>query len=428
MANLTKRTVDASHPADKEYFVWCSGTPGFGLRVHPTGKKVFIAQVRVGRQTRRMRIGPFGPFTVDQARTQAQEIIRKASLGTDPQREKREARAAITVGELCDTYMEAARAGLVLTRFRVQKRASTVAIDEGRVSRHIKPLIGATLAEDLTRADVQRMVDQVTQGKTSGVHKTKRYGKAVVKGGGGTAARVASLLGGIYSWGEKRGLVSGLNPVRGVETARYTPRDRVCCTSELRALGQILDEQASEKPDAVAALRLIALTGLRREEAVGLRWNELDIPGHCLRLSATKTGKSVRPVGSPALALLQSLKRKSDIWVFPNETAVNPERASLPGAGSADLKKQIASLFNAAGLDDARSHDLRRTFASAAADEGYSDATIAALLGHSQRSVTARHYIRRPDDALVSAADRTANRIQASLAGDSAQVLQFSRI
>ncbi|MBN9553283.1 MAG: site-specific integrase [Alphaproteobacteria bacterium] len=427
MPNLTKRIVDASAPAEREYFVWCSGTPGFGLRVHPTGKKVFVVQVRVGRQTRRMRIGPFGPFTVDQARTQAQEVIRKASLGTDPQREKREARAAITVGELCDAYMEAARAGLVLTRFRVQKRASTVAIDEGRVSRHIKPLIGSTLAQDLTRADVQRMVDQVTQGKTRGIHKTKRYGKAVVKGGGGTAARVASLLGGIYSWGEKRGLVSGLNPVRGVETARYAPRDRVCSTSELRALGKGLEENAAELPDAVAALHLIALTGLRREEAVGLRWSEVDIAGHCLRLSATKTGKSVRPVGSVVVTLLQGLKRTSDVWIFPNETAADATRKVQVGAGSADLKKKIASLFNLAGLNDARSHDLRRTFASAAADEGYSDATIAALLGHSQRNITARHYIRRPDEALIAAADRTSRRSQSDLDGDSAEILRFGR-
>jgi hypothetical protein len=136
MANLTKRTVDASTPAPKDFFIWCAGTPGFGVRVYPSGKKVFVAQVRVGRQTRRLRIGVYGPFTVDQARSQAQEIIRKAALGSDPQRERREARAAISVGELCETYMEAARAGLVLTRFRVPKRSSTVSIDEGRVRLH----------------------------------------------------------------------------------------------------------------------------------------------------------------------------------------------------------------------------------------------------------------------------------------------------
>ena len=413
MANLTKRTVDASAPRDKEYFVWCSTTPGFGVRIHPSGRKVYVAQVRVGRQTRRLMIGHHGPFTVDQARTAAQEIIRSARMGTDPQRERREARKAISVAELCEAYMEAARAGLVLTRFRVPKRQSTVVVDEGRITRHINPLIGSILARDLSRADVQRMVDQIARGATRGVHKGRPRGKAVVNGGGHTAARAASLLGGIYTWGERRGLVAGANPVRGVETLRYLPRDRVCSSSELRALGQVMDDREAEMPAAVAALRLIALTGVRREEACGLKWTEIDEGGHCLRLSATKTGKSVRPVGTPVLAILKSLPRSSQTWIFPNET----------DTGSADLKKLIASLFNQAGLQDARSHDLRRTFASAAADEGYSDATIAALLGHAQRGVTARHYIRRPDEALVAAAERTARRIFASLAGSSAEVI-----
>ena len=285
------------------------------------------------------------------------------------------------------------------------------------MKRHIVPLIGSTLARDLTRADVQRMVDQITQGRTKGVHKGRRFGKAIVKGGGSTAARAASLLGGIYTWGERRGLVAIYNPVRGVETARYLPRDRVCSTSELRALGHVLEDQQTSLSAATAALRIIALTGLRREEAVGLKWSEIDEGGHCLRLSATKTGKSVRPVGTPVLALLRSLPHRSDTWVFPNET----------NTGSAELKKPIASLFNQAGLMDARSHDLRRTFASAAADEGYSDATIAALLGHSQRSITARHYIRRPDEALIAAAERTCSRIQTSLAGILAEILSLSR-
>jgi integrase len=416
MANLTKRTIDAAAPAEKEYFIWCSGTPGFGIRVYPTGRKIFVAQVRVGRQTRRLGVGHYGPFTVDQARTAAQEIIRSARMGTDPQRERRETRKAISVAELCETYMEAARAGLVLTRFRIPKRPSTVAIDEGRITRHINPLIGSILARDLTRADVQRMVDQISQGRTKGIHKGKPRGKAVVKGGGDTAARAASLLGGIYTWAEKRGLVAGLNPVRGVETLRHLPRDRVCSTSELRTLGQVMDDCQAEMPAAVAALRLIALTGVRREEACGLKWSEIDEAGHCLRLSATKTGKSVRPIGTPVLALLRSLPRRSATWVFPNET----------DTGSADLKKMIASLFNRAGLLDARSHDLRRTFASAAADEGYSDATIAALLGHSQRNITARHYIRRPDEALVVAADRTAKRICAAIAGAQAEIIRLT--
>src|ERR1051325_7836224 len=116
-AALTKRAVDAAKPQADRYFIWCGSTPGFGVRVYPSGRKVFVAQVRVGRAQRRVTIGPYGPFTVEQARARADAIIRAAAEGRDPQREKQEARAALSVGELCDRYMEAARAGLVTSRF-----------------------------------------------------------------------------------------------------------------------------------------------------------------------------------------------------------------------------------------------------------------------------------------------------------------------
>ena len=224
MPGLTKRALDAAKPREKDYFLWCGGTPGFGARVHPSGRKVFVAQVRVGRAIRRVKIGPYGPFTVEQARQRAEQIIRAAAEGRDPQREKRDARAALTVAELCDAYLEAARAGLVMTRFRRPKRPSTVAIDEGRVARHIKPLIGRLVARDLTRGDVQRMADAIAEGRTAGVFAGKPRGRAVVTGGTGTAARVVELLGGVWSWAEKRGLVPGASPVQGWRRRAARPR------------------------------------------------------------------------------------------------------------------------------------------------------------------------------------------------------------
>ena len=162
MAALTKRALDAAEPRDSEYFLWCGSLAGFGARVYPSGNKVFIAQVRVGRASRRVKIGAFGPFTVEQARDRAKAIIQAAADGRDPQREKQQARDAITVAELCERYIEVARAGLVTTRFKRPKRPATVAIDEGRISRHIVPLIGTIPARDLRRAEVQRMVDGST--------------------------------------------------------------------------------------------------------------------------------------------------------------------------------------------------------------------------------------------------------------------------
>jgi integrase len=405
MPALTKRLVSSAPQKAVDYFLWCSTVPGFGVRIYPSGKRVFVCQVRVGRATRRVKIGAFGPYTVEQARQRAQEIVRAASEGRDPQREKCDARVAITVSELCDNYLEAARAGLVMTRFRQPKRGSTLKIDEGRIARHIKPLIGSLRARDVTRGDVQRMADAIAQGKTAGVFRGRPRGKAIVRGGPASAARVVSLLGGIYSWAEKRGLIVGRNPVRGIETVQGVPKERTLSPEELCALGKVLDEHTAPLPGPVAAVRIIALTGLRREEVCGLRWAEIDTLGSCLRLERTKTGRSVRPVGSAALEVLQSIARVSDNWVFPNSR----------GTASADFKKTIARLFNAAGLHDARSHDLRRTFGSVAADEGYGDTTIAELLGHARRGVTARHYIRRPDAALISAADRVCLRIAMAL-------------
>jgi integrase len=409
MPKLTKRMLDASKARSVDYFLWCAGTPGFGVRIYPSGKKVFVAQVRVGprHQTQRHKIGQFGPFTVEQARAQASTIVRAAAQGRDPRREKWEKASAFTINELCDRYLGAARAGLVITRFRQPKRSSTISIDEGRISRHIKPLIGRKVADELTRADVQRMVDDITEGKTAGIFKGKARGKAIVTGGAGTAARVVELLGGIFVWGSKRGLTINTNPARGVDKTRSQGNERVLSAKELATLGKLLAKQKKVSAAPVDALRLIALTGLRREEACGLRWSEVDEKASCLRLQQTKTGRSIRPIGSAALAVLRSVDRASETWVFPNS------RDAAPAA----LKRSLVDLFDAAGLPDVRSQTLRRTFASIAADEGYSDATIGELLGHARRGVTARHYIRRPDAVLVAAANRVSSTISELLDG-----------
>ena len=279
MPALTKRGVDAAKPREERYFVWCSSLPGFGLRVYPTGRKVFVAQVRVGRSQRRVTIGTYGAWTADKARKRAQDIIRSASEGRDPQREKQEMRQAITVAELCEQYMEAARAGLVVTRFKREKAPGTVVIDEGRINRHIAPLIGNIPARDLRRAHVQRMVDQIAAGKTAATLKTKARGKAVVTGGAGTAAKAVGLLGGIFTWAQRRELVpEGANPAHGIEKAASKTKDRVLSGDELRALGKVLESRSDDQAAAVAALRLIALTGLRSRSST---WRSSSGPYRC---------------------------------------------------------------------------------------------------------------------------------------------------
>lgn len=415
---LTKRVIDALQPdPDRDVWIWDPELRGFGVRMKPSGAASWLVQYRTPQgATRRFAFARVGTITPDEARAKARRLLAEVHDGGDPSAKRHEARSALTVAELCERYLEAAQAGLVTTRFGKSKRPSTITNDEGRIGRHIVPLIGRHVAKSLTRADVQRMADAIAAGKTAGTFKTGPRGKAVVEGGPATAARTVELLGGIWSWAERRGHVSGQNPARGVEKHRGEAKDRTLSADELTRLGAILRERAEQYPAAVAAMRLIALTGLRREEACGLKWSEIDFSTGCLRLEATKTGRSMRPIGKPALDSLASLPRSSP-FVFPNRD----------GTGSADLKKQIAALFDAAGLADARSHDLRRTFASTAADEGYGDATIAELIGHARRGVTARHYIRRPDEALVAAADKTSERIARAMDENKGDVVPFTK-
>jgi integrase len=417
MPKITKRLLDALHPnPGGDVFAWDTELKGFGIRLKPSGSASYIVQYRTQQgRSRRLSFAKVGTITPDQARTLARRHLAEIETGGDPAAQRREDREALTVAELCERYLEAAQAGLVTYRSK-PKAASTIRNDMGLIARHIIPTIGMKLARDLDRATVQRMIDSIAAGATAAVIKTKPRGLGRVTGGPGAAARAAELLGGILSWAEKRGYVVPVN-LRGLERYRGAPKDRVLTREELARLGAELRDRADQRPSALTIVRLIALTGLRRAEAANLHWSEIDAAAGVLRLAQTKTGRSVRPIGRPALRLLEALPRTDPERVFPGTR----------GAASPDVRKAVSRVFDAAGLHDARSHDLRRTFASIAADEGYSDSTIGELLGHARQGVTSRHYIRRPDAVLISAADKVAARIAAMLDGRGAEIVPLTR-
>ena len=156
-------------------------------------------------------------------------------------------------------------------------------------------------------------------------------------------------------------------------------------------------------PPAVAAARFIALTGWRVGEVVGLRRSELDLARCTATLADSKTGRSVRPLSKSACDVLRALPRLAGDRVFP------------PTRGGAEtvlnFKKfwpRIAKLGELPG--DITAHVLRQSFASVAADLGYSELAIAALPGHQAGSVTTR-YTHHADSVLLASADAVANRI-----------------
>jgi hypothetical protein len=219
---------------------------GFGLRVTETGARAYIVQYRPhpgGRRVpkRRYTIGtPGSPWTVDDARTEAKRVLGLVADKRDPAAERKAERMAQSIGELCDEYLKRANKGEILTRFGRAKRGSTLAIDRGRIDRHIKPLIGNRRVADLAAVDVERFLAAITRGDTAGETKTRKRGKATrVRGGAGTAARVVQLLGGILEMARKEGIINA-NPVHGVTLPKPQKRNRTLSGDEYRALGKAL--------------------------------------------------------------------------------------------------------------------------------------------------------------------------------------------
>ena len=164
-ANITLETV-RKLPA--ESIVWDAKVRGFGARRQKGDAIAYVLFYRTkdGRQ-RWQTIGKHGsPWTPDLARAEARRILGEVVGGGDPAGEKAEARKAATVAELCDSYLEAASAGRILTRGRA-KKASTLLVDKSNITNHVKPLLGGLKVGAVTRRDIERFQDAVTAGETA---------------------------------------------------------------------------------------------------------------------------------------------------------------------------------------------------------------------------------------------------------------------
>jgi integrase len=426
---ITKRTVDSLKAAKSDYVRWDGDLKGFGVRVRPSGAKSFVAVFRTGgRNTplRKITIGTFGKLTVEQARVAAARILAKAELGEDEAAAKSESRTAKTVAQLCEIY---------LAEGCDKKKPSTIAVDRGRIARHIVPLLGRKLVTTISSAEIEQFMHDVAKGKTAADVKTVKFGRAVVRGGKGTATRTVRLLGGIFSFAVRRKLRKD-NPVRGIEKYPDRKSERFLSTGEFERLGaaireaetiglqwEVDDQQPNSKhvakrrkptiisPHVAAAFRLLIFTGCRLRVILRLRWGEVDFERGMLFLPDSKTGRKAVVLNAIAIQVLGSLERLGNHVIAGDDAGTEQEKPR------ADLKRPWRAMTRRAGLDGLRIHDLRHSFASVGAGGGMGLPIVGKLLGHADHATTAR-YAHLDNDPLRRASNTIGKAIADAMDGN----------
>ena len=357
-----------------------------------------------------MTLGSFPSTSVEQAIERARTAWAKIDNGENPTDTKREEREAATVAELVEKFEEKYLA------VRVSKGWANES--KRLLRRHVLPTMGRKRVKDIESADVAALLYAMRETPTQ-------------------ANRTRAVVSKMFAWAEKEGLrTSGANPARNQEREEERKKERRLSEAEILWLGRAMRElEPSLDPQAITALRLLLLTGMRRSELLGdfqreippLEWEDVDTSAGLIRKAHHKTAKKTRSVRvvhlcKAAVRLLEQHPRIQGCPVIAGETQgralvnlQNPWK-TIQVKVNAMQEEQAIPPKERVSITDVTIHDLRRTFSSVALDLGYPLPFISAILGHSVRTV-AEIYARPGADPMRDVAEATGGRIAGLMEG-----------
>ena len=375
---LTKRIVERLQADGKDAIFWDADLAGFGVRVHTTGRKLYIVQSRGPAGLKRITLGRVGDEPIDKHRREAALVIDRIKRGEDPRPAPEP-----TVAGLAERCLK--------NHVEVRCKPGTAKNYRLALQNHILPALGKKALKDVEPEDVAALH-----------HKLRETPSA--------ANLAVWVLSRMFVLAEAWEMAPpGRNPCRHVRYYRETSRERFLAPEEFRRLGAALkrlEAEGSMMPSAIAAVRLLMLTGCRSDEILSLKWDDIDRTVRVLRLRDAKTGPRMVPLTEAALKVLDGIERAGGVpWVF---------LGAKPKSRLACLSSHWRRIKRETGLHDVRVHDLRHSYASRALALGESLSVIGRLLGHARVGTTAKyaHLVR---DAEKAAAARTGDSIGAHI-------------
>jgi integrase len=342
-----------------ELLVFDESLPGFGIRLRAGGKRSWIVQYRSGPQQRRLSLGTVETIDAADARKRARAALARAQLGQDPQAEKAAARAPripeLTLEDLIERYLAIAKRKL---------KASTYAGVVLHLRKHWKPLHSQEV-RNLGRRHVSAEIGRIAE--SSGL-----YG----------ANRSRAALSALFAWAIGEGLANA-NPVVGTNKAiDEVARDRVLSPAELHLVWQ-----HAGSGDYGAIVRLLILTGQRREEVGGMLWNEIDLDAALWSIDAGRTKNALPhdvPLAPAAVAILRGLKQRKDRSLVFGASA-GPFQGWSNAKMALDERVAATMPVRKSKKEESkpwRLHDIRRTVATRLGDLGVQPHIVEAVLNH----------------------------------------------
>ena len=386
--DLTARLARESKPAARDTILFDRKLPGLGLRIHPSGRKVWIVQTRIEGRSRRMVVTRYGETKLAEARRRARDLLHRIRTGANPADDIQQEKRTPTFREFTREY---------LRRSDPHRKPSGRRTMRIYLKARILPAFDRMPLDLISLEDVAAWFDAASRDKP------------------GAANRALEILRAMMFRAEEWGLRDrGTNPCLGIARNPRNKVARFLDADKLAQVGRALDASEARWPEAVAAIRLLALTGSRRSEVLNLRWQ--NISDDALNLEDSKTGPRAVPLGASARMLIKALpgSRDPDASLFPRHAE---------GRGIWVFTNCWRTVCADAKLGRLRLHDLRNTAASQAVMAGENLPLMGKLLDHRRHRTTAG-YAHLDDAHLVEAANKIGGIIAEAM-NHQRQVLQL---